>query len=414
MFLVFLFVVQTGFSQNKPRCATNIPISEKDRLRKSLFEQKISEHIDKQKANLRLAENSIIRIPVVVHVIHNQSNNAIAGNNIPDEQIFSQIKVLNEDYRKKVGTMGWNTNPVGADMEIEFALASIDPDGNPSNGITRTYNSTPYFDLINDRYKLSSLAYWDSNKYLNIWVASYDNNYIGYGEFPGGAIDGLEGEDSDELIDGVFIDNLVFGSNSGLNTSGLYRFGRTTTHEIGHWFGLIHTWGDSFCGDDYCNDTPQTESSNLATTCKVKYSNCSGTKTLNMIENYMDYSPDTCMNIFTNNQKQRVRAVLTLSKRRARLIKNAEFQLPKADKLTVYLYPNPTTNDNIQLQVMLPDFQDITVEILDILGKTVYTKTYLDYPSTILKLTETNLRGGMYFVRVSSKNESVITRLVVI
>lgn len=183
-------------------------------MRKLRYEQVLENQINMQK-NFRVAAD-IIRIPVVVHVIHNQINGLIAGSNISDEQIYSQIKVLNEDYRKKEGTLGFNTNPVGADVEIEFFLASIDPSGNPSSGITRHYSSRNSYNVVNDndRMALSNLGYWDSNKYLNIWVAAFSSGYIGYGEFPfAESIEGLD-IDSDERVDGVFIDYTVFGKKS--------------------------------------------------------------------------------------------------------------------------------------------------------------------------------------------------------
>ncbi|UTA66182.1 M43 family zinc metalloprotease [Emticicia sp. 21SJ11W-3] len=387
-------------------------------IKKLRFEQALANVIsaENQKSRIGIANEDVIRIPVVVHIVHNQADGSIRNNNIPDEQVFSQIKVLNEDYRRKQGTLGFNTNPVGADIKIEFFLASKDPNGNPTSGITRHYTSTASFSLISDadRTRLSNLGYWDSNKYLNIWVTTFRSPYIGYAEFPyAETVDGLS-EQANENIDGVFIDYRVFGKKSGTNTSGLYSMGRTTTHEIGHWLGLIHTWGDEYCGTDYVADTPPTSESNNSAFCTDKFSNCSGTLTRNMIENYMDYTPDSCMNIFTVGQKDRMRAVLDLSQRRKRVVNYARFELPPSTTLAVNLVPNPTTKENIQVQVLLPDFQDFTISLIDIKGRSLYTATFKDYPSTVISINATDLVPGSYFMRVISKEQQATRRLVIL
>lgn len=380
-------------------------------IRKMRYEQALENEVNLQK-NFRVAAE-VIRIPVVVHVIHNQINGQIAGSNIPDEQIYSQIKVLNEDYRKKVGTLGFNTNPVGADTEIEFFLASIDPSGNPTSGINRVYSPRTSFNIVNDndRLAISNLSYWDSNKYLNMWVAPLSSGYIGYGEFPySESVEGLD-IDSDERTDGVFIDYTTFGRKSGTNQSGIYSFGRTVTHEVGHWMGLYHTWGDERCGTDYVADTPVATTSNSSSFCRDVFSNCTGTRTRNMIENYMDYSPDSCMNIFTEGQKQRMRAALDLSKRRKRVLNYAKFQLPPSTSLQVN-FENPLPLTNPQFQILLPDFQDFTVVIRDIFGRIVYNQSYLDLPSTVITLPKGNITRGVYILSVTSNQQLIQKKLV--
>lgn len=380
-------------------------------IRKMRYEQALENEVNLRK-NFRVAAE-IIRIPVVVHVIHNQINGQIAGSNIPDEQIYSQIKVLNEDYRKKVGTLGFNTNPVGADTEIEFFLASIDPSGNPTSGIKRVYSPRASFNIVNDndRLAMSNLSYWDSNKYLNMWVALLSSGYIGYGEFPySESVEGLD-IDSDERTDGVFIDYTTFGRKSGTNQSGIYSFGRTVTHEVGHWMGLYHTWGDERCGTDYVSDTPVATTSNSSAFCRDVFSNCTGTRTRNMIENYMDYSPDSCMNIFTEGQKQRMRAALDLSKRRKRVLNYAKFQLPPSTSLQVN-FENPLPLTNPQIQILLPDFQDFNVVIRDIFGRIVYNQSYVDLPSTVITLPKGNIVPGVYILSVTSNQQLIQKKLV--
>jgi Pregnancy-associated plasma protein-A/Secretion system C-terminal sorting domain len=380
-------------------------------LRKIRYEQALETYM-KGQPNARVAAE-IIRIPVVIHVIHNQANGSIAGTNISDEQIYSQIKVLNEDYRRKTGTMGFNSNTIGADTEIEFFLANIDPDGKPSSGITRSYSLKTSFNIINDndRLTMSNLSYWDSNKYLNIWVASLSSGYIGYGEFPyAETVEGLDSE-ADENLDGVYIDYTTFGKKIGTNTKGLYSFGRTATHEIGHWLGLYHTWGDERCGTDYVADTPQAAAANGGSVCKDVFSTCAGTRTRNLIEDYMDYSPDSCMNIFTQGQRDRMRAALDLSKRRRRVVNFAKFQLPPSATLQAVVFPNPTTTANIQIQVLLPTFQEFDVKILDIFGREVYSESFIDLPSTVVTLKTKDLPAGNYVLSVTSNAQQVQKRL---
>ena len=150
--------------------------------------RQVEQLLDSRKSLRQPADNVIYRIPVVVHVIHNNATNTIGGannGNISEAQILSQIQVLNEDYRRQPGTNGYNTSPIGADAGIEFYLATLDPNGQPSTGITRHYYAKKAsFNIFNDDVLLSQIAYWPSDRYLNIWVASLEDNYLGYTQFP--------------------------------------------------------------------------------------------------------------------------------------------------------------------------------------------------------------------------------------
>jgi hypothetical protein len=409
---IFVFLAISHIVAQK-KCAIGDVADEKLRKRHSIMNQKIEDYFSKTEQN-GLYSDKLIRIPVVVHVVHNNSSGKIGGDgnsNITDEQIFSQIKVLNEDYRRKAGTLGFNSSPVGADMNIEFFLADKNPSGEPSLGINRIYSNKPNFDVFDENFLLSNLSYWDSNRYLNIWVTTLKDDFLGYAEFPTGEYDGLELSDTDERIDGVMIDHHAFGKKTGTSTKGVYTYGRTLTHEIGHWLGLIHTWGDEYCGNDFCSDTPATESGNLTIKCNAKFSNCKGTRTQNMIENYMDYTADSCMNIFTNDQKTRVRAVLELSKRRKRLITNSEFNLPQAENLVVKILENPSTTQYLQFQVLFKDFNNFTYEIFDNSGRLITSADYTDSPSRLIQIPKTTLGVGLFNLRVKSGDEMVIKRL---
>jgi len=356
-----------------------------------------------------------IRIPVVVHIVHNNVTGTAGGrdnSNITDEQIKEQIRVLNEDYRRKSGTRGANNNPVGADTGIEFFLVP--------NGITRhLYTQKSTFDIFSDDQLLADITFqddkgaWPTDRYLNIWVSRFSNNYLGIAQFP--SVTGVPGLDNSnslqERTDGVFIDFRVFGIGSAV-TSRLYNLGRTTTHEIGHWLGLVHTWGDTNCGDDYCADTPRCEAGNQTNNCGPVFSNCGGVRTRNMTENFLDYSPDSCMNIFTQNQADRMLAVIEKAPRRNRLVKYWCAQLPFGDYLSVELYPNPAA-DLVNIKVVQKTFGTFDIQIYSMTGQLVSQTQYQDYPSWVVEFPTTKLPAGAYIVRVKTKDETVTQRLII-
>ncbi|GHB82090.1 M43 family zinc metalloprotease [Persicitalea jodogahamensis] len=388
-------------------------------LKKRVQMEKLIQDYVQEHKNLRTTADDIIRIPVVVHVIHDQDENSIGGLNNPnisEEQIRSQIEVLNEDYNRLPNTLGYNTNPVGASAMIQFYLADYDPDGRFTSGITRhRYTTKTSFNPFSDDLLLANIAYWPSDKYLNIWTCRLTNSYLGLAQFP--ATDKVEGLDTaneaNELTDGVIIDYRYFGKKTGAITSRIYNLGRTTTHEVAHWLGLIHTWGDTNCGTDYCADTPTIEGPNQTTVCQEKFSNCNGVRTRNMIENYLDYSPDSCMNVFTKDQVGRMRAVLALSPRRARMVEfGKEGRLDPANNLTVEIYPNPAVSD-LTINVRFLDFQNFTYTIFDLNGHTLASDSFRNVYSRRLQLDVSLLPPGMYLFRVATEMETVTQRFLV-
>ena len=247
---------------------------------------------------------SIISIPVVVHVIYSNSNE-----NISDAQIQSQIDVLNEDFRRTNSDAN-NTWSQAADTQIEFCLASVDPSGNATNGITRKSSSTSSWGT-NDAMKKSSqggVNPWDASQYLNMWVCNIGGGILGYAQFPGGSAS----------TDGVVIGPNYFGSSdkgSGFYLSSPFNLGRTTTHEVGHFLNLRHIWGDGGCSvDDFVSDTPTSDAANYG--CATSHVSCGST---DMVQNYMDYSDDSCMNLYTQGQKDRMRTILLPGGSRASL-----------------------------------------------------------------------------------------------
>ena len=326
-FLIFLLTVYAAsLSAQHHHCGTDALEEEKKKLfpERYLLHEKMQGEIKqilKSPPAAKLASGEpLYIIPVVMHVVHNVPGGNIIGNNIPDAQILAQIEVLNEDFRRKSGTNGFNNDPVGADVNIEFCLATMDPSGNFTTGITRTYNSKNFFNVnFSDENLLKSLSYWPSSQYLNIWVCRLEPGYLGYAQYPGGTgVPGLPPEGPAET-DGVVIDYRAFGK--GGTSQPPYNLGRSLTHEVGHWFGLDHIWGDTYCGNDFVADTPPDEDPNDDLDC-LDSSDCDNDMVYNqdMINNYMDYSLDACMNIFTIGQKTRMRTVIETSPRRMELL----------------------------------------------------------------------------------------------
>ncbi len=282
------------------------------------FEAALQAHLAEyeNRVESRDPQAQIITIPVIVHVVHN-GEPAGTGANISAAQVMSQFAVLNEDFGRTGA--GFNNNPVGADTEIRFAPALRDPAGNllPEPGIRRVNGnrSSWTYDAIQSILKPNTS--WDPNRYLNMWTVQFggdDQGLLGYAQFPSlSNLQGFQQNEGPANTDGVVIRWQSFGRTG--NVQAPYNRGRTATHEVGHWLGLRHIWGDGNCSaDDFCADTPNSGQPNY--NC-VAVTSCGSP---DMIENYMDYSQDACMNIFTQCQKGRMRTVMDNSPRRRELL----------------------------------------------------------------------------------------------
>lgn len=302
------------------------------------FEEWLKDKKKLRELRVNASDQAIVyRVPVVVHIIHKGESVGV-GTNLSEAQILSQIKVLNADFKRlNADTIDTPDEflPVASKFNIEFVLAKQDPDGKATSGIVRvkgTKNQWGY----NDDTRLKALSYWPAEDYLNIWVTDLSSTLLGYAQFPVSDLSGLEDAEDNRLTDGVVIDYTTFGSkNDGaFNLDDSFNQGRTTVHELGHFFGLRHTWGDDngSCGGsgDYVSDTPN--QSDYTDGCPSHpYTTCSAHT---MFQNYMDYTNDICMNLFTAGQVDRMLMVIQNSPRRKTLTSSSGL-----------LDPAPVAND---------------------------------------------------------------------
>mgnify|MGYP000427418743 CR=1 FL=1 len=342
-YLVILTLLLSFTSFAQQRCHTNEHV---ENLNKKYPQyQKNRNQVNKQtinwiESNYQNDVKSIITIPVVVHVVWNTSQE-----NISDQQIFSQIDVLNADFRRTnidaiMTPSVWTS--IAADTEIEFCLASVDPNGAFTSGITRTQTSETSFSLQTDAVKATAtggINPWNQNNYLNIWVCDLSGNILGYATPP---------SSFNNPHDGVVVNHTNFGTLG--TVQGAYNKGRTATHEVGHWLNLVHTWGNSgSCGNDNVNDTPTQEEANLNCPAFPHNANSCGTSNSSgdMFMNYMDYTNDGCMNLFTLGQKARM--IAAINQYRSNLLSNS-------------CSTNTVVNDNLNYEKKL-------VKIIDVLGR---------------------------------------------
>ena len=300
-------------------------------------------------------------IPVVFHVVYNNDSQ-----NIADSVLYSQIEVLNEDYRRLNENSSETRDEFlefAGDSNIEFFLANIDPDGNPTNGIIHQFTDRDEFlmfeDIFSNEITLDEVKSstnggsdaWDTSRYLNIWVCNIGTlelfgqelgQVFGYAYPPTNIDEALSNLETapdwpidmltnDEALQGVVLHYTAIGRNNpSANEDNLIEnnLGRAAVHEVGHFLGLRHIWGDAITliGEDGCNvddgiqDTPNANDQ-AGYVCDFNKNTCtgdtfgsSGEDLPDMVENFMDYSPDACLNIFTNGQINVMQNVLEIAR----------------------------------------------------------------------------------------------------
>lgn len=292
------------------------------------FEKWMGNQLLRKSSNANRTQSTFI-IPIVVHIVHNGEPIG-TGLNISDAQVQSQINVLNKDYQRLNADAGQTPaefQGVAGSLAIQFVLAKQDPDGNPTTGIVRVNGGRSAWNLYQDA-ELKAKSYWPAENYFNVWVTSIVD-YLGYSTFPVSNLAGVENSPQDRLTDGVMVHYRCFGSSAdgSFDLDPQFNSGRTLTHESGHFLGLRHIWGDvnSCSGSgDYVDDTPFQSASTSGCPAQPQ-SSCGRHK---MFQNYMDYTDDLCMNLFTVGQFARVQTVLLNSPRRASLLTSTGASLP--------------------------------------------------------------------------------------
>lgn len=304
----------------------------------------------------RVAEE-VLTIPVIVHVIHNGEVLG-QGTNIGEAQVMSQIEAFNEHFRK-TGS-GANQNPVGSDIEIEFAPALYDQEGNRLDepGVNRVLSGQDSWSRNDIETKIKPSTIWDPYTYFNVWTVQFgaeDAGLIGYAQFPPqSGLDGLGPVGGSATTDGVVMSYWAYGT-TGENLSRSYDEGKVASHEVGHWLGLRHTWGDGNCNvDDFVADTPNANGAKWSSPllgCPAEDECGDGVR---MIENYMDYSYDKCTNVFTNDQKTRMRTVMDVSPRRKEL-KSSNVHLERETPFAYF-----TSTKSAACEVTTIEFSDMS------------------------------------------------------
>jgi len=291
---LFLLLSATVYSQTHP-CGFNTYMDQRYEEDPTLLEMREEYEEEIQSIINSRTYFSQKTIPVVIHIIYNDSYS-----NISNSQVYSALSALNEDFNASnsdFSSVVSAFNGVKSDVEITFSLANIDPDGNVTSGITRTQSDLT--DTAGENVK--SLVLWDTDMYLNIWVVDDIESGAGaYAYYPGTAPSGAEG---------IVCRHDQFGTTG---TSSSSNFAATTlTHEVGHYLNLAHTWGDSNnpevdsnCDDDdNVEDTPNTIGTLYG--CNTSQSTCGS---LDNVQNFMDYTD--CTNMFTQGQRSRAHAAL--------------------------------------------------------------------------------------------------------
>jgi gliding motility-associated-like protein len=262
-------------------------------------------------------------------------------------------------------------------MEIEFVLAQQDPMGNVADGIIRVQGSQASWTLT-DNELIKSLSYWPAEYYLNIWVGNI-TDYIGYAQFPMSSIPGLENTNVNRLTDGLLIWYKAFGTSDAgdFDLHPVYNKGRTTTHEMGHFFGLRHLWGDepACTGSDYVADTPPQSEKTTGCPSHPQKDCPSENPTSKMFQNYLDFTVDACVNLFTRGQVDRMVSVLENSPRRASLLNTFTSEVTPFPKI---FSPNGDGINDYWRWTNGVDFVGCKLLIFNRFGKKVYEMTSYD------------------------------------
>ena len=406
LFIAILMTIEFSIGQNiEERCSYQDALQQLIAKDSSQLDN-LREARDQIEANLLNSESrsgTVYQIPVVFHVIYNN-----AEQNISMDAIYSQLDVLNADYRRQnsdVSQVPAHFSGSVADCEIEFCLANVDPNGYWTEGVTRTQTSTTMWNGGSTAMMSEAGGGhdpWPHSEYLNVWVVNMNPNFLGYAYPPGVSPNGM------------VIGYKNFGTVGSYLTS-IYNKGRTATHEIGHWLDLLHPWGplgdNSDCtGSDLVDDTPVQAEPNYNCPNGIHIS-CNNGPNGDMYMNFMDYVNDACMHFFTEGQKARMRTALET-------LRPTILSSPGCDLTSVYdselskqinVFPNPA-NQELRIDAAPWIGDQIQVRILNGIGQQVLDLgSALTDPSK-LRFNISGLDQGFYLVEISAGNERAVKR----
>jgi len=405
----------SGFAQQTERCGHNRYVNEMEQKHPGYLANRkiVDEQIALAARERVVREDGIVyRIPVVFHVIYRND-----AQNVTDEKLLEQLDILNRDYgRLNEDTVNTRQEflPVAASTGIEFYMAQWDPEGNPTNGITRTETSTNSFWLTMTDMKSTANGgkdAWDVNQYLNIWVCNMaipilNTPFIlGFATPPNGAPNWPDGSGAEQpQYDGVVLHYQVAGSiDNPDQTFASISKGRTATHEVGHYLGLRHIWGDGDCTeDDGLFDTPEAADAQQQT-CDYSTNTCTDAANdlPDQIENYMDYTDENCMNMFT--QQQTAAMLYVLENFRPGILLGT--QRLKDDAFDFKIFPNPATG-LIRITNSLGALMN-KVEIYSLDGRRC--ESIMNENNAI---DVSALRPGVYFISVRNNEQIHVRRFL--
>lgn len=375
-------------SQKRAKCMVENP---EIAIKRDQINQFTEQWIATQQVSAQV--RAVVTLPVVVHVVWLENSE-----NISEAQISSQLDVLNEDFRKlnaNISTTPAAFQAIAADVEIEFCLASIDPNGNPTDGITRTQTTIDEIGETNAFFSTAEGGHdaWDNSQYINIWICNQEEGSLGFATPPGTAFP--------PESDGLVIPSIYFGTIGTAANSAPNHLGKTGTHEMGHFFNLEHIWGPTNGGcneDDLVTDTPNQDTESGGCPSFPFTDNCTTSGNGINFQNYLDYSDDECMSMFTEGQKMRMLAAVNGP--RASLLNSAACDAMVATNdlndfaNSISIFPNPTNNF---ITISIEDkyaSQNLTWELFDMVGHKHLIFSMIDKKEIILS----HLPEGVYFL----------------
>lgn len=420
--LGLLIAVAAQAQQSYTRCGTYELMQQQEQLNPGYLNrveacfQHAKQVAQSTNTGSRAVGDTIYRIRTVFHIVYTN-----ATENIADSNILSQLEVLNEDFRRLNADTA-NTRqvfkPFAADAGIEFYLADTDPDGNPTTGITRTQGTPGFlgFDPFTDNVKSAVTGGkdpWPTDRYLNIWVCNlFGGIVLGYAFPPDNAPNWPANSGTDSTKQGVVLHYAAAGRIYPNPIDASVDMGRSLVHELGHYFGLRHIWGDGDCTeDDGISDTPDADAAQQQT-CDTTSNTCVETPFdyPDMIENYMDYSDDRCLNMFTHEQVGVIRAMLQTSRSGiATPVIETGIKHELNNFETVTVSPSPSTG-TIQLKVKLAVGNEYSFEITNLLGEKILQQANIPAMQQNQTIQLDTQPSGIYFVRISSAGQSVVRK----